>query len=235
MTNVLPTPSIMPSILAMVQRVKRECGLPVPTTLVGTTDQQAIVALMALNDGANDIWNRKRWEWKQCLTAIPLVAGTVQYALPADFERECIPPTAGGYPVKGLTQEEWQQVIPVSNSQAGSPIYYTMHNKILEIWPVPNADYVAAYPTLPFTYYRLPPAYLDGSDDSANISLPPIFQDALNSFAKWKTKEFLEYPDSGLDRGRYEQAVQILVNAHGSMRKAPRMRHGGVISPKIWS
>jgi len=127
MTNVLQVPSQMPSILAMVQRVKRECGLPVPTTLVGTTDQTALVVLEALNDATVDIYMRARWEWKQCLYGLPLVAGTTQYALPADFERMCIDPKSAGYPISGLSQEEWQQQIPAVSITSGQPQYFTTH------------------------------------------------------------------------------------------------------------
>ena len=235
MTNVLQVPSQMPSILAMVQRVKRECGLPVPTTLVGTTDQTALVVLEALNDATVDIYMRARWEWKQCLYGLPLVAGTTQYALPADFERMCIDPKSAGYPISGLSQEEWQQQIPAVSITSGQPQYFTTHGYIFEIWPSPNAEFITNYPILPFTYYRLPPGRLDGSDDGANINIPAEFASALNCYGKWKTKEFLEYPDSQLDHQRYEQELGVQLNADKSMRRAPRMRHGGVVRSKIWS
>jgi hypothetical protein len=235
MTNVIQTPSQMPSILAMVQRVKRECGLPVPTTLVGTTDMTAMVVLSALGDATVDIYVRKRWEWKQSLYGLPLVVGATQYPLPADFERMCTDPTAAGYPVRGLSLEEWQMMVPMTSINAGSPQYYTVHGFIFEIWPAPNAEYIAQYPILPFIYYRKPPRRLDGTDDSDNINLPPEFEDALIAYGKWKTKEFLEYPDSQSDHQRYEVALQVQMNADQSLRKAPRMRHGGVVRSKIWS
>jgi hypothetical protein len=235
MTNVNLSPSLMPSILAMVKRVKRECGLPQPSTLVATTDQAALVALAALNDAAVDIYMRHRWEWKQSLYAVPLVATVSQYALPSDFERLCIEPRAAGYPIQGLSQEEWVQLIPAQNATSGSPMYYSIHGYIFEIYPTPSSDYVIQYPTLPFIYYRKPPSRLDGSDDSANLNLPPEFEDALIAYGKWKTKEFLEYPDAALDHQHYEAAFQVQLNASKMMRRAPRMRHSGVMVAKIWS
>jgi len=235
MTIVIQTPPLMPSILAMVKRVKREVGLPTPTTLVNTSDQVSLVALSALNDACTEIYGRAKWEWKQSLYAFALVAGTTQYPVPADFERECISPKAAGYPITGLTQEEWQQIIPSSTAQAGSPIYYSIHGYIFEVWPSPSTDYVTAYPTLPFVYYRKPPKRLDGSDDNANLNLPPEFEDCINSYAKWRVKSFLEYPDAADDHSKYEQALQVQLNASRAMRKAPRMRRGGPVSAKIWS
>jgi hypothetical protein len=235
MTTVTATPSLAPSILYLVQRVKRECGLPTPTTLIGTTDQTALVAISALNDAVVEIYTRNRWEWKQSLYAVPLVAGTTQYPLPNDFERICIDPKSGGYPVTGLSQEEWQQILPSMDNTTGSPVYYTTHGLIFEIWPAPSAAYIAQYPNLPFVYYRKPPARLDGTDDSANFNMPPEFEDALVSYGKWKVKEFLEYPDSQSDHQKYEQALQVQLNAGRTMRKNPRMRQGGMVSPKVWS
>ena len=235
MTNVLQTPSQMPSILAMVQRVKRECGLPEPTTLIGTTDKTAIVVLDALNDATVDVYMRNRWEWKQCLYGLPLQTNVTQYALPSDFERMCIDPKSAGYPISGLSQEEWQQQIPAVSITSGQPQYFTIHGYIFEIWPSPNAEFITNYPILPFTYYRLPPNRLSLLDDSANINVPPEFEDALISFAKWKTKSFLEYPDADADHARYEQALNVQLNADKSMRRAPRMRHGSIVRSKIWS
>ena len=235
MTIVSPTPSLMPSILSMVQRVKRECGLPEPTTLVGTTDKTAIVALDALNDAAVDIYSRKRWEWQESLYGITLVAGTAQYALPADFMRMAQPPEAGGYPIVGLTEEEWYQVVPAQTAVSGSPQYYTVHGYIFEVWPVPSSDYITQYPILPFVYYRQPPQRLDGSDDAANLNLPPEFVECLITYGKFKVKAFLEYPDATGEIQLYEKLLFTRMNAGRSMRKAPRLRQSGAVRSKIWS
>lgn len=235
MTNVLPSPSLMPSILTMVKRVKRECGLPEPTTLVATTDKTAIVALDALNDAAVDIYSRKRWEWQESLYGVTLVSGTTQYALPADFMRLAQPPEAGGYPVQGLTEEEWMQYVPLVSTTSGSPQYYTVHGYIFEIWPAPTDDYIAQYPILPFTYYRQPPARLDGSDDAANLNLPVEFVECLIAYGKFKVKAFLEYPDAGGEVQLYEKLLFTRMNAGRSMRRAPRLRQSGAVRAKVWS
>lgn len=235
MTTVTPTPSLMPSILTMVKRVKRECGLPEPITLVATTDKTAIVALDALSDAAVDIYSRKRWEWQESLYSVSLVAGTTQYALPADFQRLAQPPEAGGYPVAGLTEEEWMQYVPLVSTTSGSPQYYTVHGYIFEIWPAPTADYIALYPQLPFTYYRQPPARLDGSDDVANINIPVEFVECLIAYGRWRVKSFLEYPDADKDKGIYEEKLFTRMNVGRSMRKAPRMRQSGAVRARVWS
>ena len=235
MTNVLPSPSLMPSILTMVKRVKRECGLPEPTTLVGTTDKTALVALEGLNDATVDIYSRKRWEWQESLYGVTLVAGTTQYALPADFMRMAQPPEAGGYPITGLTEEEWNQVVPIQTAVSGSPQYYTVHGYIFEVWPAPSADYIAQYPILPFIYYRQPPERLDGTDDAANINLPPEFVPCLIAYGKFAVKAFLEYPDATGEIQLYEKLLSIRINASRSMRKAPRLRQSGAVRSKIWS
>jgi len=235
MTNVSQVPSLMPSILSLVQRVKRECGLPEPSTLIGTTDKTAIVALDALNDCAVDIYSRKRWEWQESLYGVPLVAGTVQYALPTDFQRMAQPPMSAGYPVQWLTEEEWYQFVPGVSTTSGSPQYATAHGLIFEIWPTPTQDYIDQYPILPFTYYRQPPARLDGSDDSDNINLPVEFVECLIAFGRWKVKAFLEYPDAQREEGVYEKQLFTRMNAGRSLRRAPRMRQTGAVRARVWS
>lgn len=235
MTNVTQTPVQMPSILSMVQRVKRECGLTEPTTLAGTTDKQSLIVLDALSDATVEIFVRKRWEWRESVYGLVLTAGVSQYPLPADFEQIAQDPKSAGYPIKGQTEEEWQQSVPGLAIVSGQPQIYTVHGSIFEIWPPPNQGYIDQYPILPFSYYRLPPARLDGSDDNANLNLPPDFVECLISFAKWKLKGVLEYPDAQLDFQRYEMALQVQMNVNRAMRRGARMRQTGALRSKIWS
>lgn len=235
MTIVSQTPALMPSILSMVKRVKRECGLPQPTTLVSTTDQDSLVVLDALNDATTEIYMRKRWETIECLYGVPLVAAQTQYALPADFGRMATGPKSAGVPMTPYTHEEWQRAIPAVSTNIGQPIAYTAYGLIFEVWPPPSTDYVTSYPVLQFSYYRMPPSRLDGTDDDANINLPPEFEECLISFAKWKLKAKLEYPDAEADHARYERTLQIQMDARRSIRKTARMRQTGTVSSKIWS
>ena len=235
MTIVLQTPAQMPSILDMVKRVKRECGLPEPVTLVGTTDKTALVALDALNDASVDIYSRKRWEWQESLYGLPLVAGTVQYSLPADFQRMAQDPKSAGYPIQGLTEEEWDQIVPGQALTSGSPQFYTVHGYIFQIWPAPSVEYVAQYPILPFVYYRQSPKRLDGSNDGSNLNLPAEFVECLIYYGKFKVKAFLEYPDAQADLQLYEKALFTRMNAGRSMRTLPRLRQSGALRSKVWS
>ena len=109
MTIVNPSPALMPSILSMVKRVKRECGQTEPTTLVATTDKQSLLVLDALNDAASEIYARKRWEWNESIYGVNLVAGTFQYALPSDFQRMVKDPKVEGYTVTPLDELTFHQ------------------------------------------------------------------------------------------------------------------------------
>jgi len=221
MTIVTQTPTQMPSILEMVKRVKRECGLPEPTTLVGTTDKQALIALDALNDAANDIFGRKRWEWQESLFGLQLQSGVVQYNLPADFQRMSKDPIVNGVTVKPMDPVDFYSL---PTGALGSPLNYTVHGYIFELWPAPSVDYVAAYPILPYVYFRETPARLTTVDDSANLNLPPVFLECLIAFGKWKLKAFLEYPDAERDHQRYEDTLFLRMNVDRTLRTSPRMR-----------
>ncbi len=234
MTNVTPTPAIMPSILSMVKRVKRECGQPEPTTLVGTTDKQALIVLDALNDATNDIFTRKRWEWNESLYGLNLVAGSSQYNLPADFMRMAKDPKVGGLTVKVLDETDFHILIDNSAISYGSPVYYSAHGYIFELWPTPNQEFVDQYPILQFTYYRMPPKRLDGSDDSANINLPPQFEPALIRYGRMALKNYLEYPDAGDERDWYEWHLGVQMRADRSIRPMPTVKLPRV-NRKSWS
>lgn len=224
MTTVAQTPPQMPSILSMVQRVKRECGETIPTTLVGTTNKGDLVTLDALNDAANDIYHRKRWEWNESLYGLKLESGHSQYPLPYDFMRMAQEPKLGGTILQYMEEADFYEVYGTGHPLDGGPLFYTVHGSIFEMSPTPNDEIVSQYPILGFKYYRMPPTRLDGSDNEANLNLPPQFLECIVAFGKWKLKELLEYPDAVSDYRRYNETLGLLMAADRSLRPMARMQ-----------
>ena len=117
----------LPSMKDLANRVLRECGRPVKTTFVATTDPQAIMAYDGVLDGYADIWFRNRWEWQRYEASVPMVAGSDEYPLPANFQRMAVAPWFGPLRSPGqlteLAPETFYKMI--APTVQGSPQFYT--------------------------------------------------------------------------------------------------------------
>ena len=199
----------LPSCLEMVQRVQEEAGdIPVVSLNPGT--RRSKIALEALNDACSDIWQRERWPWRRYDTNMVLSGGVSEYTLPADFASLAEPPrlpAAGNfiYMIE-MTPEEWAVWMAAPPTAAGSPNKFKIENTKMVLSPAPNADYIANYPSIVFSYFRKIPARRGITDGASSWDVPDDFYDAMVLRGKGRLKQYLEFPDWQADM----QDFQIL-------------------------
>ena len=63
------------------------CGLPNPTSIVGSTDPNAPLLLRLANQAGRDLARRHDWQALKIAYTVASVASETQTALPADYER----------------------------------------------------------------------------------------------------------------------------------------------------
>lgn len=227
MTTVTVNSPTFPSLLSLVNRVLNECGVESNTSLAAQNFRSNTV-LQAINDAVADIYYRDRWFWQKSLTYLTLVAGTDQYAMPADFMRLAHPPVINGVMLQEYTQEEWLENIPQpsgSSTAQGQPQACCFDMNIIRLWPIPDANTVSQFPQMGYTYYRGPGVRLDTTNDAATVNLPIDFLEAVVAFARGVLKQHLEFPDQAVqERQRYEQAIQVQMARNSRSRVQPRLK-----------
>lgn len=131
------------SALTIVNQVSGELGLPQVTTLVGTTNTQAVQLLSMLNSAGNELmlyypWQQFRKEW-----SITTLNGVGEYELPQDWDY-AVDQTqwdrGNHWPLIGpKTAQEWAWL--KGGLLAAAPrMRYRIYDNKFHLWPVPGAD-----------------------------------------------------------------------------------------------
>lgn len=129
--------------LQTLNQVAGELGLPQLTTLVGTSDVQAIQLLAMLNSSGNELqlyypWEQFRREWNFTTTA-----NVGEYALPDDWDY-AIDQTqwdrSNHWPLLGpKSAQEWAWL--KGGLLAAAPrMRFRIYDNKFHLWPVPGAD-----------------------------------------------------------------------------------------------
>lgn len=230
-TVVTTNPTGMPTLLALVSRVRREVTKETLATL--TNDAVNNVIVDNLNDAVDDIYFRAKWSWAKTAGNLVLVAGTSEYTLPSNFHRMATEVEIGTTKLQEVDAEEWTRktytnVTGVTAS--GQPVVYMIDRAFIKFWPVPNTDFIALVPTITMLYYRRPSTRLAIATDSDNaFDLPMEFQEALVRYAVARLKIFRQYDDWKIDMDRYEEILQRQLHADTVTVHPSRMR------PRNWA
>jgi hypothetical protein len=220
----------LPSMKDLANRVLRECGRPVKTTFVATTDPQAIMAYDGVLDGYADIWFRNRWEWQRYEASVPMVAGSDEYPLPANFQRMAVAPWFGPLRSPGQLTELapetfYKMIAPMDPTVQGSPQFYTIDHTTLKLYPAPSSNSVISQPILTFQYWMELPARKTLAQESQPLNyMPSTFEEVLIAYAKAKLKQYLEFPDWDADKKDYERKLLTMIQRDRQVRVAPTLR-----------
>lgn len=220
----------LPSMKDLANRVLRECGRPVKSTYVATTDPLAIMAYDAVQDGYADIWFRNRWEWQRYESSIAMVAGVDEYPLPQNFQRMAVSPWLGPLKHSGQlieqTPEVFYNMISVLDpTQQGQPQQFTVDHTTLKLWPTPSQTAVDAQPTLTYQYFMELPARKTLAQEAQPMNyMPSTFEEILVAYGKSKIKRYLEFPDWDAEEKIYEQKLVTMIARNRRVRTAPTMR-----------
>lgn len=135
------------TLLVMVQRCARSLGIPVPTAVTSSTDEQVLQLLEFFNDIGAFIYDAREsanpWPELKTEHTFSTVVSQSDYTLPAGFNSmvndtfyNTTTRQPVGYPV---TLEEWQ-VLSKSIVSGGVLLNYAMHlDGTLRIYPTPSS------------------------------------------------------------------------------------------------
>lgn len=220
----------LPSMKDLANRVLRECGRPVKSTFVATTDPQAIMAYDGVQDAYADLWFRNRWEWQRYEASIALVAGSDEYPLPSNFQRMAVAPWFGPLKTPGQLQEMtpevfYKMIAPMNPTLQGSPQFYTIDHTTMKVWPAPSTTSILSQPIITFQYWLELPARKTLAQEAQPLNyMPSTFEEILIAYAKSKLKQYLEFPDWEADRKDYERKLLIMIQRNRQVRIASTLR-----------
>lgn len=220
----------LPSMKDLANRVLRECGRPVKSTFVATTDPQAIMAYDGVQDAYADLWFRSRWEWQRYEASIALMAGSDEYPLPSNFQRMAVAPWFGPLKTPGQLQEMtpevfYKMIAPMDPTLQGSPQFYTIDHTTMKVWPAPSTTSILSQPIITFQYWLELPARKTLAQETQPLNyMPSTFEEILIAYAKSKLKQYLEFPDWEADRKDYERKLLIMIQRNRQVRIAPTLR-----------
>lgn len=101
------------TLLTIVQDAATEVGLARPTSVVGSTDENAVTLLALAQREGKSLARRHEWQILQTEYTFQTVASTASYALPSDYDRilkeTVFNRTSRRRMVGDLTPNQWQE------------------------------------------------------------------------------------------------------------------------------
>jgi len=135
------------SLLTMTRNAANRLGLAQPTSVVNSTDPNAVVLLAMAQEEGKTLARRHEWQVLQTEYTFPTVNGTVSYALPTDLDRilkeTVFNRTSRRRMVGDLTPQQWQET-QASLVTMVNPAFRIRGNLFL-ISPTPSAAETIAY------------------------------------------------------------------------------------------
>lgn len=176
------------TLLTIAKGLAKTVGLPVPDSVIGSTDRTwAEVAEMANATGEE---LARRVDWGQ-LTATATLTGNgmdLAHTLPSGFSRITRGAAVGGGSVRPLSQPEWATLTMVE----GTPRYFILRDNVIRLWP-----YLANAATTTVAYQSK--FWCDNgtaafaTDDDSPLIDEALFQKALE--VRWRRQKGMPYGD----------------------------------------
>jgi hypothetical protein len=212
------------SLLTVIQAVCGRTGIPVPSTVLGSTDDQVLQLLRLLEEDGNDLASRGPWEGLTFEFTHTSVAdedqGLISSVAPNGFsyiKNETFWDRTNKLRIHGpLSAEEWQRMKAMTAS--GPKYYYRIRGGRFLIYPAPTAGYtwageyvskrwiLGADGTTYKQYFTL---------DSDTMLLPEELHIAGLRW-RWKKEKGFEY---GEDFRTYEMQVKDALSRDGGKPK----------------
>ena len=139
------------SLLTIVQDSLREIGgFEVPTSVVGNTNETAVLSLALVNRSIKEVAKRTQWSGITIRGAITTVASQAEYALPSDFKgliNETLWDDSNDRQIIGpVSAKDWE-FLKNSNTIPSWTSYFRIlrsassNNNVFHFFPVPDAVY----------------------------------------------------------------------------------------------
>jgi hypothetical protein len=200
------------TFLAAVQDCMRNCGMETPGSLL-SPDRNVSRAMFAVNSSLNEIWYRKRWDWRFTWWPLPIEAGVMWYEVPRGFSA-----TGSRFGVHkiGLSMpfRDYEWLISMypyirnmptpfgfdsmedeiaEASYSGTPTCWVTKGGYVGLWPPPSQDFIdQTSSTMIGTYYRNFIDLVDGADE---LGLSVDLEPAHSAMSLGVLQHYKEWPD----------------------------------------
>jgi hypothetical protein len=211
--------------LWIVQQACGELGLPVPTTVAGSTNETDTQMLALLNAAGYDAVSNYQWEEmnRTYLFTIGIDPSINEFPLPDDYDY-FLDSTGwdrtNRWPVLGpLTQQEWQALI-AAKVQAVSRTYFLLQGKKLSFWPQPTTgarEIALSYASRAWVESgKNPGTYLRNIGNDADV---PV----LNEWLLVKMLKLKMWAAKGFDTTELQNEFQIMWDSLTAKSKGSRV------------
>ena len=178
------------TLLEIARGLAKSCGLPVPDSVIGSTDRTWIEIAEHANATGEEL--ARRVDWGQLTETATLTGdGTAKaHTMPAGFSRltRGVAVMAGGSIVRPLSQPEWATLTAFE----GTPRHFLLRDNVLRLWPylASAATATAAYQTANWCDNG---TAAFSSDDDGPLMDAAVFQKALE--VRWRRAKGMPYAD----------------------------------------
>lgn len=208
------------SLLTIVQYVCGRTGVPVPSTIIGTTDQQVLQMLRLLEEEGNDLSQRGPWEGlinEASLTTAATVSQGAMTTIASNGFRYILNDTiwdrTNRLPIAGpLDAPSWQGEKALGIT--GPRYRYRIRGGLLIVSPTPTAGYswYFEYVTKNWISNAAGNAYKQYFTVDSDLILIPEELVLMGLRWRWKKEKGLDYAD---DFNTYEMQVKNALGRDG--------------------
>jgi len=197
------------TLLTIAKGLAKTVGLPVPDSVIGSTDRTWIEVAEHANATGEELARRVDWGQLTATTTLTGDGTALAHSMPAGFSR-----LARGVAVKGtgivrpLSQPEWETLTAVE----GTPRYFLLREDVIRFWP-----YLANAATVTATYQT--GNWCDNgtsafaTDDDSPLMDEALFQKGLE--LRWRRAKGMPYADH---EAEYEAAIADLARYNDRSR-----------------
>lgn len=233
--TVSKTTNRTPTILDLVNRIRRECRLEEEVSLVPGNNRTK-VALDGISDAQRAIWTANRWDWTRTTGVFVMSPDLPSYPLFDDFaaaDASLVILGANGSKARSTIKEVDLDTFRYQRDNVGdppssAPILYAFDSAYLQMWPAPSAAWVSSHPHMELAYIRKVPAALVLGDGASTLQVPDEFTEAVVHYGLWKLKTQMAYPDADKDNAIYRTILREKIQRYRRTEgpsKIRKLRH----------
>lgn len=220
------------SLLTVITNMATECGVKIPTTVVGNTDVEVVELLRASNKAGKYL--TKRFDWQVLTkekTFVSVATETQTNMIPTDFDR-FLDETFWNRTRKlqffgPMTPQEWQQVKIYSTSPITNSFRYRGSNILMS--PVPTAGDTFAYEYISKNWCQTSGAVGQAqwaADTDTGVLDEYILE--LGGITFWKMQKGLAAESSMAD---FDTMVQLTIDADKPKRTIDMSAGSNMVRP----
>jgi len=214
------------------------CGLPNPTTIVGSSDPNVPILLRLANQEGKELSRRHDWQVLLVDYTVPALGAELQTALPSDFDRftadvEIWNRSTNQRYVGPTDAKTWGRIQGLGIT-SGAPGWWRLLGNALYITPAPTAGDTLAFPYQ--SKYWVDP--VSGSNKEAftldtDVSLIPERLLTLGIIWRWRSNKGFDYAEA---MSTYEREVERATSRDRGLKVLrPGYGRGDPITDTNWS